>query len=504
MPDHHLSEDDLILYKTGELSADAMARVTMHLGACRLCRAELENLNELMSAVDAGTLKCELDLLDAKMAQSEPSFLRRPLPFARTRHRLLTLMSATAIGVLGVFAVYVGLISPPVMQARDVLVEASSRASRRAPKPVTIRVRTRGASCLLPAMQIAAGGTDCARVRTALQTIKWNWANPLSARSYLEWHDSLQSKEDDVHIDGDTTRVRTKTAEGALRQAALFLKTADYQPTKAEFDVEGMDTISIEEEVSVASSTELTANRGTTFAPTSNVDLAPEGVRPRRKPADEAEVEAWVALHELNADGGYEADVQRSGDTITIKGYVASAARKQALLTGFQRLKGARVEISTYEDADPGDLSWIPRRRNEGFGPPLGRKLFETNLTAEQSASEESDRALSLSKALLGKTRIVAIVQRRRAAIAECPCSLRLDQLIEDERTGIGAMVLRLLEVLHPITGPIESGNKSIGPEDAEQLDATLLQLLSSSQAGTALDAELETVKRLLSGDVQR
>lgn len=506
MPDHHLSEDDLILYKTGELSVDAMARVTMHLSTCRLCREQLENLNELMSAVDSEALKSELALLDARMAVTTSSFFQRPLSFARTRPRLLPLVSATAIGLLGVFAVYVGLISPPVMQARDVLVEASSRASRRAAKPLTIRVRTRGASCPLPTMQVAARDTDCARVQTALQTIKWNWADPLSARSYLEWHDSLQSKQDDVHVDGETTRVRTKTEEGPLRQAALFLKTTDYQPTKAEFDVEGMDTISIEEDISVGGSTELTATRVPPLSPTPNVDLAPEVLLAKVNPADELEVEAWVALHEVNADDGYEASIQRSRDTVLVNGYVASTARKRAILARFESLRGVRVGIATYGDADPGDLSWIPKRENDGSGPALARKLFEVNLAPGQTVSEQSDRALSLSKALLGKAGFVNALEKRRAAIGACQCSKRLDELLTAERAKISVIVAHLRETVGPIAGDTEHGNPGAIPriEDVERLDATLLQLLSSSKDGVTLDAELQTLKYLLWGIVQR
>lgn len=489
----HLSEDTVVLYRSGDLPADQIEAVEYHLAECVNCRAQIEELGTLLAAVDAGSLNRELSQLQERMAQaSRPSSI---LP--------LKLGLAPALGtMIAALAILVFLLSrPPELTAREFLIAATNHAPERQIKPEAIIVRFGQNTCPLSPVQNIKEETECGRLMATLQAVPWNWADPLSAKTYLNWHDSLRAKKDEIHINGGTAEVRTITSDGSLRQASLFLKTSDYTPSRAQLEIDGLEPLSIEEGIAPPSP-------GSEIVPPAVVSSTEPSLRLGESALDESsashttddlEVKAWTMLHELNADNGYEAVIERDGESVTVAGYVASPARKQTLIDGLKFLDGINLRIATYNDSDPGDLSWMPKRQTGGSEPALARQLLGENLPPGASVSQESDQILTLSRALLGRAHIVAAIEERLAKIAACPCSESLRQILESEQRQTNSILKELVDKLEPLTGKIEFENIPVLTEAiAAQLDATLLELLSAASPNSTIDDQLQVLRKVL------
>jgi len=357
----HLDDGQLLRYLDGELSRGKARQVRRHLEACWQCRAELEGLeaavadsvkyrkNVLGACLPAPPqawkdLSGEFDRIDASIAvQSLAARLVRALT---PRRPSLRWAAAALVGVIAI--TFYQLRETPSVQAaallkRAVLVsESRSHAVRR----VRISTRTRqitkviGGSALETGASIRPAVAGEAELAEMFREAKYDFGDPLSAKSYANWHDRLSAKQDSVNTipdrqspDRGTWEIKTTTDEGSLVEATLKLRMTDYEPLAGRFEFRNREWVEMTELVD-QQTPPASAVAGTTGGMPRQPGVPPafitDPVETKRLGRNE-ELQVVEALHEVGADLGEPVEISREGRQVMVSG-TGIPPRRQAQL----------------------------------------------------------------------------------------------------------------------------------------------------------------------------
>jgi hypothetical protein len=361
----HLEDGLLMRYIDGELPARKARQVEKHLQACWQCRTEIEELKSTVAECIRyrkyvlgvhlpdpphpwADLSREFARIDDSVS-AEPFFARIFRPVASFRWSL-----AGAAALALVCAVIYQLRDTPSVQAAALLKRAVAATASQPVKPVR-RVRFRTSSQQF-VRNIAAGKAAALPqiLEAKFQQAHYDSSDPLSARAFENFRDSLPQKQDEVSTvaspethDGNCYRIHTSTDTGDVASATLMLRTTDLVP------VEGMlefrDNQFIEFSEFTESPSRSTDNNNASVetperpaVPPSRLAVAP----PRKSVTISDELQVLSALHQIGADLGDPIQVTRTADQITVSGVGVPPQRRQLIQRKLDSMPNVAVQFS--------------------------------------------------------------------------------------------------------------------------------------------------------------
>jgi len=418
----HVTGEQILRYADGELNAGESRAVQAHLEACWQCRAELTGIETTIADCiryrDA--LRREVtppepwpDILPllARAGRQEPvpawrkaaarmAALFRPAPLVR--------WAPGALALLLVAVLVYRLRETPSVKAAQILRQAVNAAELRKEGNRPVQVQVRGSKWIRTAAHSPA---ELAPVAAAFTAARYDWNDPLSARSFAAWRDSLSDPIDAVTsracgVSGENCyQITTSTASGELAAATLWLRAADLQALEAAFDFRAFGRVELSalpEIPPVVSRAEPAV--GPPAAPALPQPLPAEPLGPAAAPAPVTaaeELRVLEALHRIQADLGDPIHVSPAGEKILVSGAGVDPGRQQLVRSALAPF--SRVEIRFTDDVPPaGGGTPAASEARSGTLDPL-QKLLEQRLGGKPALDRFADRTLEASDAVLAR-----------------------------------------------------------------------------------------------------
>jgi hypothetical protein len=378
----HLEDDDLLRYLDGELPRRKARLVRQHLEACWQCRTELASLEttvadcvEYRKHVLGACLPAppqpwkdlsrefdrigEFDQIDAELAGESP--VARLIKAGRLVNFLTPralkppakwAAACAAIVVVAALAFY-QLRQTPSVQAAALLKRAVAVSESRPHTLRRVRITTPTRQ-ITRVIGVGRGPSNEAELAAMFREAKYNFEDPLSARSYMDWRDHLAAKQDSVNTipsrqpgelpagelpaNHGMYEIKTTTDDGSLVAATLKLRMTDYEPLEGRFEFRNRDWVEMTELVDqqtlpasrIAGTTGGTprqpgvppafianpagANRPTGMNP---AGMNPAGTNPAGM---SQELQVVEALHQVGADLGDPVEISREGRQLLVSG----------------------------------------------------------------------------------------------------------------------------------------------------------------------------------------
>ena len=388
----HLSDRDVLLLMSGELSATKRLKATQHLEACSMCRLNRarfgyagERATEYLDRcvdVDAAQQPGGREKLAARLErlavdvpiteQVKPSRASgRP-----QLHMNPILTAAMIFAIASVACVFVWLQQArPNITSNALLVRAEAwdpaMSIHMAPgvirQTVSIQTRTRiyqhtayrdtqGKRRLRP--QKSSQGE--AQLQEKLASANVPWDAPLSAASYQDWHDGQRVRQDEIRrAKGHLLVLTTTTPYGKIASQSLTVRDTDFHPIIRTVAFRNDQTVEIAElDYQVLPWNKVDENL---FLPPdephSEGVIRPQPVLvplptlpPTQDQLDEAELGVRFVLNQLHADTGEQIRIERGPFAIEVKGLVETNQRKRELSEQLRMIPRAKASILSMEE----------------------------------------------------------------------------------------------------------------------------------------------------------
>lgn len=248
----HVDEDHLLEFLDGELAQQEAQAVRAHLQECQACGQRLAELRAASlvfrefeqqafrpAEVHWPSLASRLDAVDREEARQRVRW--------RGAAGLLALAASVVVGVI-LFR-EAGAQEPTVEEVLARSVHTPQVARR------NVRVSAFGGAVIRPAVLSDDGSTsgNDGRVRMMFVNARYEWNDPLSAKSYLSWRRHLARRHDAVLVQGGPEAadrryiVRTETDASSLRTASLTLRAGDLRPIEGSFEFGSEGSVQISE-----------------------------------------------------------------------------------------------------------------------------------------------------------------------------------------------------------------------------------------------------------------
>lgn len=492
----HLTEEQLLLLSTHELNPDEAYAARQHIASCASCGARFDDLSDFRDSLSRKIIGQSLLGLSGKFKAAEATLgWRRGLRFGGT------IAASVAILLSG----FLWLTSPVPLTAQEVLSSALDAEQRHPQQVSTVRVTSSRSGCSAARNGNQwikrANAASCERFDEAIRSLKWDWDNPLSTRSFNRWRDSLTDKTDRVTEGPDSIRVETRTVIGELKFVTLTVKRSDYALVELQLGVEGFDTLSLKAEPAPEA-----------LSVAKVIPVSPEVWVPERskideplidtetRMGDEREVAVWETLHRLHADSGYETLVRREGNEVRVIGLAATEERRAELEQGLGLVAGVRVGIAVFGEPSASEfLSWVPPRGGSETGPALLEAELTSLLGSGERIQNAKNTVLDTSQKVAGLARVQDELQQMLTRLADCPCAPRLRSI----NSAYAAQSRQLLfelerQLLVLFQGLSFSRTAPLSRRDARRLDAALIKLFDASSEGDSADEEMSIVRQIL------
>ena len=371
-PSGHPEEGLLLRSLDGELPARKARQVRKHLEACWQCRAEMESLEATVAEciryrkqVLAGllpeapnawqTLDRGFDRVDAELAAA-PLWKRLP----RLAPAWQWGVAAVAAAALLIVAI-VQFGRTPSVQAASLLEKAVAAAGAH-PAPVrTIGIHMRSG---LPTLHTVGGAAGNwlplpPEIRMAFQAAHYDDADPLSARAFQAWRDSLPRKTDDVETEPAAEdphepcyQIRTQAPEGELASVTLLLRVADLAPVESKFEFRDQNWIEFTQVMEPPFQPDGSPVATTHEAPLRPVvPSRPAAVAPRLSASISDELQVVTLLHRIGADLGDPVEVNLTDGKVLVSGAGVSPERQRQVHELLDGAANVEVRFSQPEAA---------------------------------------------------------------------------------------------------------------------------------------------------------
>lgn len=313
------------------------------------------------------------------------------------------------------------------------------------------------------------------RVHALFVNAHYDWANPLSPRSFAAWRDGLKRREDRVtvlwgeHRVKRSYRLRTATQAGDLRAASLTFRAVDYRV------VEGAFEFQTEPPITLAEIDEVPKILKTPLKQTSPVRNSTE-VEAAATPEDELRV--FAALNKIGADVEDPIDVRLDNVArhVVVTGIGLSVERRNEITGALTPLPHTAVRLGSAQ-AKASPNTERPGKQDTLHGEPNSafRREMETRAGGALALQTITDRALDASNSLLSQAHALQILAR------EFPPKVELTLPVNDQNT------LRDLRQRHAMA--MEQLSLQVG----EALRPLLVAPTDDSSSSTETHSELPT-----------
>ena len=366
---HHPEESQLLLYIDGELPRGKARAVRSHLEACWECRAQVEQLQNVIGECvryrknvlapmlpPAPQAWKELDFASVDAELAAESFAARLSRWLSPRQNapLRWALSGAFAVALSVVLVH-QLRETPKVEAATLLKKAVAISHSRpaATRRVRITTRNRQITRVIGVHEIGVSQAVAgeAEVATMFAAAHYDWNDPLSAQSYSNWRGSLAHYEDAVASQADSYDITTTTHDSELTSASLKLRSTDLEPLQGRFEFRNHDWVEMTELVDQQTPPASTISAGTT----GGIPRQP-GVPPAllEAPAAETaspspfsgELQVVSALHQVGADLGDPLSISREGKDVLVTGTGIAPKRQQQIHAQLDRLPHVVVRFT--------------------------------------------------------------------------------------------------------------------------------------------------------------
>ena len=493
----HPSFEDLLLWQSRELSPEKAATVKAHLKACRECCAQLSQVANIFE---------DLSWVSTEAAQRS---MRSAI--TRTRRKRILANSKLAAGIaivlIGALLLFTFSELTPEARADSLLSKAVREEMAVVPGRRFIRLQSGENQC-----QWAVGpdssrsvpvsltpSSFCSLVASNLRSA--GWTDPLSARSFQQWRNSLKKKNDSVTKLAGGTEVTTNTQEGPLRSATLRVRVSDYRAVEARFQF--ANSTGIEQSAVDVTEEEAPLEVATLPSPVEpkipvhSTPLVPAIV----DPVDETEAQVRLTLHRLGLDADVLLAVERKGAGIKVWGVVPATETRSAITDALRDLPNIEVNVLS-ESEEVRQQAPLPWTAAHGDNPPLASERIKTLFNDDPDGRQTFLNGLdAVTRRLAGEaaTRdaLLALASRLRSSEVEEPLQKAIADL--DARMAVDTSVLATQ--LEPLTGKISGRAKSLSYPQAMKLYTLVhdVTFQSRSREPLALDDALARIRALIS-----
>lgn len=441
----HPSEAKLAAVLNEAMAPEEVERILEHLDECKRCEERLEELEPAIAEYRSfreritpqlprptrpwPDLQAEMDRMDRR-----PSKLRRiaaepkPVTMAapHSRHAFnAKWMSAIAAGVLVCGWIFWPR-SGTLLRAETLLQASMSAVSHAASRSRShVRVKTRTASFLRPAVLHGAGGPgNLDAVRSKFQAAHYDWNDPLNPRAFAEWRSTVPDKADRVSSSGREYTIATTAPQGALREAALTIQSSDMLPVSGRFQFADAEWVEI---AAVPDSAEAPPPVAT--APTLPSSAPAPGVQqPALSGAALAERELEVRSAIDHAQGGAipPVGIETESGHVVVTIYNLAPQQEGQLRAVLESMEGVII-------------------RSQGRGPDSGPDAP----TASPSGVAAPFPAIDTSEAIVSRAHLLNRLSERFPPELEASLSAQSRGLLAELRSRQAAAINREIELLH-------------------------------------------------------
>jgi hypothetical protein len=497
----HSDEEQLLRYADGESPARAAVRVRSHLEACWECRAALEEqqntvgecvryrknvLQRHLPPPPAPWADIYRGFAEIDAALDQAGFWMRAARVLQAPLRNVNKWAPVTVVLLLICLVSYRFRQTPSVQAAELLRKAIAAADARPPKPGKIRIRTRDRQItLLPGAQNS--------LQTLFQAAHYDWADPLSAKSFQAWRDQLADKRDEVIEGPDAYRIRTQARSGELIAATLTIRRQDLRPVEERFEFSNREWVEIAEWTEEAMPEAIAAAKAPRPAPSTFSTMG-------ATMGDELRVLA--ALNRVGADLGDPIEVSRAGHDVLVTGVGIAPQRQQEIHDALSSQQHVVVRFSESAPDSP------KRERGEAVPDNPKRERADQARLADQIGrvyfAQLAAQVLDLSEPMMSRAYALRRLAERFPIGIESELNAQDWQLLRNlRREHTEALRLQIAEIdrlVRPALAPVSGAARaepvvvSSSTEDlfqsARQVEKMLAVLFGAS-VGEAADETL-------------
>lgn len=516
----HPTDEQLLRFADGEMTAPASEDIRGHLKACWQCRNELEEIEQTISEC----VRYRSVVLDTCLpSPPQPWFDIYPRlarideleKRQRFMSRILEALNAVwsnprrwvpAVATIVLLAVVVQQFrQAPSVQAAELLRKAVAAAASRSSAAHRVRIRTRTQHLTRAVggsgtgLNTRAEADSLAALASLFQAAHYSWDDPLSPKSYADWRDQLADKHDDVTLEPDYYWLRTTTNSGELAEATLKLSTADLHAVEGTWQFRNSELVEITElpdapaPSQVASTGEAVGTPDLlAHAPASNLPPVP-----RPAPATPGQELAVLAvLHRLGADLGDPIEVTRAGGEILVTGTGIELDRQQEIRQELSAMPRVAVQLSL-EPAAPAADERSPSRISVGPGTGPLQTEIENRLGGRAAFEQFADRVFDMTDAFMSRAHALRRLAQRFPPDVEAQMTpqerqllvrLRLEhaQALLENVTGVEDRICSALDMTREDTPPVKVSSQwqDVTEQlfgEARQAETALVALLGAS-----------------------
>jgi len=439
------------------------------LEACWECRAELESLQATVAdcmRYRKNVLTEHLPPAPAAWSDLSREFNRIDAETSAALVRTSWLRPSAAFRWAAVAAALVlvsGLLfqhfrETPAVHAAALLKRSSEIAQSLPAKKRVLQVRTKTRQ-----FTRVVGDTRIADAVTAplvaglFETARYDWNDPLSARAYSAWRDTLSEKTDEVANLPEGYKIHTSTSTGDLESASLTLRGTDLHPVEGRFEFRNREWVEMIELPETSTSDE-------NIAATNHVEAPSRRVVPSQPAASSSggsvsiseELQVLVALHEIGADLGDPVEVTRSDNHVLVSGVGLAPQRQSEIERAVASIANVSVKFeqpNAAAGAMPEDAV-SPRRTTEPRPAALQVKI-QQKLGGRANFELFSGQMLDASDAAMSRVYALRSLAQRFPAAAEKNISPADRQVLTDlalaHATALEQAVSELERALAPV-----------------------------------------------------
>lgn len=502
----HVDEDHLLEFLDGELVEQEAMAVRAHLQECAACGQRLAELRAVSrvfeeyeqravrpAAVTWSSLASRLDAVDQEQARQRVRW--------RSAAGLLALAASVVVGVI----LFRGA-GPQEPTVEEVLTR-SERAPQLARR--NVRVSAFGGAVIRPAVLSDDGappGND-GRVRMMFVNARYDWNDPLSAKSYLSWRRQLARRHDAVLVQGGPEArdrryiVRTETDASSLRTASLTLRAGDLRPVEGsfEFGTEGKVQISETTEPATPPTRQISAPAA---APSPIREQELQELRP------EDALHVLAALNRAGADVGEPLELGKDplGKRLVVSSNGLSDAVQRRLQSELAGLPKVELRIQGQSSTPAGGPGPEPTTQVSDQRPRSIVALLEERLGGPLKLQSVTEEVLEASGESLARAHALEVLAQWVPAPAETGLADDDRKLLRSLREQHYAALRKSVDRIETLLGPLVGAGIELRDTRQIRLMAATRRLnrnLSLLFAGSYSQGEGERTIRALRPDLQ-
>ena len=343
----------------------------------------------------------------------------------------------------------------PSARAAELLRKAVVAESR-APKARRIQIRTRAlrVTRVVGAALPVAEASSMAPVEALFRSANYNWDDPLSAKSFVQWRDQLPDGRDEVSSGGDSYRIRTTSGSAGIASATLQLRAEDLHPTGSTIEFRNHEKVEISElpdnnaPAPAASETLPEPARQPEAVPNAPVEAPPA------TPGDELRV--FAALRRLDADLGEPVEVTRTAYEVLVTGVGLDSGRAQQIQGALAALPRVVVRFSDpsgFAAVTPGGTA----ARASTANPAVARlqAKLEAAVGGRAAFEQWSEQVLERTESLMARAHALRRLSQRFGPDVEAQLRTEDRALLLGLRNELGQSLLGQEAAMQRLMVPI-------------------------------------------------